>query len=68
MNLKETVIKQPGEKDMNKWGLWEGEAAERQRELPRGKIPSPDKVRTDRRNVVIWDRVAPKIEHNLLPI
>lgn len=48
-NLKERVIKQPGEKDTNKQRLQEGEAAERQREMPRGKIPSPDKVRTDRK-------------------
>jgi len=43
------VIKQPGEKDMNKWRLQEGEAAERQREVPRENVPSPDKVRTDRK-------------------
>lgn len=43
------MIKQPGEKDSNKRRLQEGEAAERLREMPRGKIPSPDKVRTDRK-------------------
>lgn len=34
---------------MNKWRLQEGEAAERQREVPRENVPSPDKVRTDRK-------------------
>lgn len=61
------MIKQPGEKNMNKQRLQEGEVTERRREVPNRKIPSPDKVRTDRINVVIWDRVAPKIEHNLFP-
>ena len=61
------MIKKPGEKDMNKRRLQEGEVAERRREVPIRKILGPDKVRTDRRNVVIWDRVAPKIEHNRLP-
>lgn len=49
------MIKQPGEKDVNKRRLQEQEAAERQREVRRGKIPGPDKVRTDRRNV-IWGK------------
>lgn len=62
------MIKQPGEKDVNKRRLQEQEVAERQREVPRGKIAGPDKVRTDRRNVAIWGRVAPRIEYDLLPI
>lgn len=61
------MIKQPGEKNMNKQRLEEGEVGEKQREVPRGKIPSPDKVRTGRSSVVIWDRAALKIELNLLP-
>lgn len=60
------MIKQPGEKDVNKRRLQEQEVAERQRKMPTGKIPGPDKVETDRRNV-IWGRVAPRIEYDLLP-